>query len=98
MKIALPATIIGFALVMGATGAMAACVTKGAVATAGDEASAKWFAMETMVQAVDVSLWPNYVMTSKVDGYKVEGQHFKCHKDVAGVTCDGRATFCKIGK
>lgn len=77
--------------------AVAACLTKGAVATSGTEASAKWFAMETMVQAVDWGLWPGYVATSTVAGYKVTGEHYRCRPDAGGVTCQARATFCKAG-
>lgn len=75
--------------------ASAACVTKGAIATSDSEKSAKWYAMETMVQAVDWGIWPTYVATSKVTGYRVSGEHYSCTKDSGGVTCRARATFCK---
>jgi hypothetical protein len=80
---------------MASTSAQAGCVTKGAIATSTDEKTAKWFAMETMVQAVDWGLWPGYVATSKVEGYRVTGERYRCKPDTAGVTCMGRATFCK---
>jgi len=95
MRIATGIFILAVAVALPASGAGAACVTKGAVATSGTAASAKWFAMETMVQAVDWSLWPGYVATSKVAGYKVTGEHYKCHPDAGGVTCQAQATFCK---
>ena len=78
--------------------AAADCVTKAAEATSGTEASAKWFALETMVQAVSWSLWPNFLSTGKVDGYKVKNEHYKCWKSSGGTTCRGEATFCKLGK
>jgi len=94
-KSILPLSLAAAMLLAG--NADAACLTKGAVATSGTEASAKWFAMETMVQAVDWGLWPGYVATSKVDGYSVRGEHYRCKPDAGGVTCQARATFCKLG-
>jgi len=90
-----PIILAATALALAAGGASAACLTKGAVATSGTESSAKWYAMETMVQAVDWALWPSYVATSKVEGYRVTGERFKCKTDGASVTCQGRASFCK---
>lgn len=79
------------------TPANAACVTKGAEATSNTEASAKWFALETMVQSVSWGLWPSYVATGKVPGYKISKQKYKCTNATFGVTCKGQATFCKTG-
>src|SRR5450631_2728178 len=98
MRIAKPFTIAVLALGVAAPAAGAACLTKGAVATSATEASAKWFAMETMVQAVDWGLWPGYVATSKVAGYRISGERYVCHGGVGGVTCQARATFCKLGQ
>jgi hypothetical protein len=83
------------ALSFGATAANAACVSKGAVATAGSAESAKWYALETMVQAVSWGLWPGFVATNKVEGYRVTNERYKCNPDGGQVTCHGRATFCK---
>jgi hypothetical protein len=75
--------------------AQAQCVTKGARATAGSESSAKWYVMETMVQAVSWGLWPGWLSTGKVEGYRVTGARYQCRPDGGQVTCRGRATFCK---
>lgn len=75
--------------------ASAGCVSKGAVATSFNESSAKWYALETMVQAVSWSLWPGYVATSKVAGYDVRNEKYVCKPDGGQVTCRGRASFCK---
>jgi len=84
------------ALACGATSANAAgaCVTKAAIATSSSEQQAKWFALETTVQAVSWSLWPGYVANSKVEGYKVSDK-YKCHPDGGQVTCHVVARFCK---
>lgn len=75
--------------------ASASCMTKAAEATAGDEKSAKWFALETMVQAVSWSLWPSFVANGTVPGYTIKDQKYRCNSGGAGVTCRGQATFCK---
>jgi hypothetical protein len=77
--------------------ANAACVTKAAEATSTSAESAKWFALETMVQAVSWSLWPSFVATGDVPGYTVKNQKYKCTEGGIGVTCRGQATFCKTG-
>lgn len=77
------------------TNAMAGCVSKGAVATAGSAESAKWYALETMVQAVSWGLWPGFVATNKVEGYTVKNERYRCNPDGGQVTCHGRASFCK---
>lgn len=84
------------ACAFGATSANAAgaCVKKAAVATAGSESQAKWYALETTVQAVSWSLWPGYVSTSKVEGYNVKDS-YKCKPDGGQVTCHVVAEFCK---
>ncbi|MEQ1698212.1 MAG: hypothetical protein ABL901_20470 [Hyphomicrobiaceae bacterium] len=84
------------ALAIGTTTASAgnACVTKYAKATSPTESQAKWFALETTVQAVSWGLWPGYVATSKVEGYKVADK-YKCAPDGGQVTCHVAATFCK---
>jgi hypothetical protein len=71
------------------------CVKKAAEATSTSEDSAKWFALETMVQAVSWGLWPSFVATGDVPGYKIKDQKYKCDKSGMGVTCRGQATFCK---
>ena len=77
--------------------AQAQCVTKGAEATSGTEASAKWFALETMVQGVSWGLWPAFLADGSVPGYKITKQRYKCKPSSWGVTCRGQATFCKTG-
>lgn len=84
------------ACAFGATSANAAgaCVTKYAIATSGTESQAKWYALETTVQAVSWGLWPGYVANSKVEGYNVKDT-YKCKPDGGQVTCHVAATFCK---
>lgn len=95
MKFPIACAIIGVTLALGANSAAAKeCVTKYAKATAPTESSAKWFALETTVQAVSWSLWPGYVATSKVEGYKVTDT-YKCKPDGGQVTCHVAAKFCK---
>ena len=77
--------------------ASAECVTKAAQATSTTEDSAKWFALETMVQAVSWGLWPSFVATGDVPGYQVRNQDYKCTPGGAGYTCRGKVTFCKAG-
>lgn len=84
-------------IAFGASAVSAGCVTKGAIATAGSEKDAKWFVMETMVQAVSWSLWPGWLSTGKVEGYSVSGERYRCNPDGGQVTCRGRATFCTKG-
>ena len=87
--------IVAGALVAAGSSAQAACVTKAAQATAATEKSAKWYALETMVQAVSWSLWPSFLATGKVPGYAIRNQRYKCRPAGALVTCRGQATFCK---
>lgn len=75
--------------------ASAACVSKSAQATSGSESSAKWFAMETMVQAVSWGLWPGWVATGEVSGYTVKKERYKCSADGGSHTCISWATFCE---
>jgi hypothetical protein len=82
---------------LGASGASAGCVNKGSVATAGSEKDAKWYAMETMVQAVSWSLWPGWLQNGKVAGYSVSNERYRCSPEGGQVTCHGRATFCTKG-
>jgi hypothetical protein len=79
----------------GTTSASAECVTKGAVATAESAKSAKWFALETMVQAVSWGLWPGFLANGKVEGYNVTNERYNCKPDGGSTTCRGQATFCK---
>ncbi len=97
MKVSLTVAAIVLVAALGTSGTHAACVTKGAVATSADAKSAKWFALETMVQSVSWGLWPGFVATSKVAGYAITGERYTCKPDAGGVTCQGRATFCKTG-
>ena len=89
------AVSVAGALALSAGAAQAQCVTKGANATAGSEASAKWFVLETMVQAVSWALWPSYVANGSVPGYTIKDQKYQCKNEGGSVTCRGRATFCK---
>lgn len=82
-------------LAAGASAAQADCVTKGAVATAESEKSAKWYALETMVQSVSWGLWPGFLANGKVEGYNVTNERYSCKTESVGVTCRGQATFCK---
>jgi hypothetical protein len=91
----LACTAFAAVIALGAGAANAGCVTKGAVATSGSADSAKWFALETMVQSVSWGLWPGFVATGNVDGYRVVNKRYRCHPDGGMVTCHGRATFCK---
>lgn len=95
-KIILPAVLAVAAFAIAAP-ASAECVKKAAEATSATEASAKWFALETMVQGVSWSLWPSFVATGNVPGYKITKQTYKCTPGGASVTCRGSATFCKVG-
>ena len=89
--------IVAGSLVLGTQMSRADCVTKGAEATSTTEKSAKWFALETMVQAVSWGLWPGFVATGNVAGYTVQDEKYVCTKGTGTVTCRGRATFCKTG-
>ncbi len=93
-SIAIAAASLAALMTMSATAATAGCVTKGAVATAGSADSAKWYALETMVQAVSWGLWPGFVATNKVEGHTIKGEKYDCKPDGGQVTCHGRATFC----
>lgn len=95
-NLTLPAVLFLLAMAVSAP-ANAACVTKAAEATSTSAESAKWFALETMVQAVSWSLWPSFVATGDVPGYTVKNQKYKCTEGGIGVTCRGQATFCKTG-
>ena len=70
------------------------CAKKYAVATSGSEQRAKWYALESTVQAVSWGLWSGYVASSKVDGYSVS-DHYRCHSGGGQVTCHVSATFYK---
>ena len=94
-KIQLIASCLAVFLAAGTTVASAECVTKGAVATSDSAKSAKWFALETMVQAVSWGLWPGFLANGKVEGYNVTNERYNCKADGGGTTCRGQATFCK---
>ena len=93
-RLLISSTIMMTTLAFAAAAAMADCVTKAAVATSGTEDQAKWYALETTVQAVSWGLWPGFVQTSRVAGYNVHDT-YKCGKDSGGVTCHVVATFCR---
>jgi hypothetical protein len=92
----LTAAVLAAAVTLSATQASAAgaCVTKSAEATSGSAESAKWFALETMVQGVSWGLWPGFVANGKVEGYNITKQEYTC-SGTGSVTCRGNATFCK---
>ncbi|HML27366.1 MAG TPA: hypothetical protein PKE16_00725 [Hyphomicrobium sp.] len=97
MKTKLLIGAIAVALVsVGAGAANAGCVTKGAVATSTSADSARWFAMETMVQNVSWGLWPGFLANGQVEGYKVVNKKYSCSPNGGMVTCHSRATFCKL--
>jgi hypothetical protein len=81
---------------LGSGAASAGCITKGAVATSTSADSAKWYALETMVQSVSWGLWPGFLANGQVEGYKVLNKQYRCKPDGGMVTCHGRATFCKL--
>lgn len=91
----LAGAMLAAATMMSAGAADAACVSKGAVATSGSAQSAKWFALETMVQGVSWGLWPGFLANGKVEGYRIVNEKYRCHPDGGQVTCHGRATFCQ---
>jgi hypothetical protein len=96
MKTSLMALAVASAVIaLTVSGASARdCVTKNAVATSATTDQAKWFALETTVQAVSWGLWPGFVSTNKVEGYNVSDR-YRCHPDGGQVTCHVTATFCK---
>lgn len=79
---------------LGAPAAQAECVKKGAIATAGSEEWAKWYALETTVQALSWGLWPGFLANGKVEGYSV-ADRYSCKPDGSQVTCRAAVTFCK---
>jgi len=87
--------VAAMVLALGAPVAQAECVKKGAVATSGSAESAKWFALETMVQSVSWGLWPGFLANGKVAGYNIVNEKYSCKPDGGQVTCRGTATFCK---
>ena len=87
---------MGAAIMFSASAANAACKTYAAKATSNSAESAKWYVMETNVQQLSWGLWPGWVATGKVAGYRVKNQRYICKKNGGSVTCKGRATFCKI--
>ncbi len=93
-KILLSAIAAAAVVSLAAGAANAACVTKGAVATSTSADSAKWYALETMVQSVSWGLWPGFVANGDVAGYKVINKRYSCSPSGGMVTCHGRATFC----
>jgi hypothetical protein len=93
-SIAIAAATIIAAVSVSITTASAGCVTKGAVATSGSADQAKWFAKETMVQAVSWGLWPGFLANGKVEGYAVKNERYVCKPDGGQTTCRGQATFC----
>jgi len=90
--------VVFFACATVAEGAQAKCLKKAAIATAENEKSAKWYALETMVQAVSWGIWPVFVADGSTPGYRISTQKYRCKKDGGAVTCKGQATFCPSGK
>jgi hypothetical protein len=82
------------AAAMAATSASAGCYTKTAKATTDNEKDSKWYALETIVQAVDWGAWPGYVATGKPTGYVIKSQQYNCKPDGGQITCHARATLC----
>lgn len=81
-----------------AGGAQAKCLNKAAIASSGDAKSAKWFALETMVQSVSWGIWPAFVANGSTPGYRIAKQRYKCENSGVSVTCKGWATFCPTAK
>ena len=82
------------AISFGAGTANAGCIDERRSRDFDSADSAKWFAMETMVQNVSWGLWPGFLANGDVAGYKVVNKQYKCSPDGGMVTCHGRATFC----
>jgi len=97
LKYAATILLAGIA-VTAAMPASAKCLNKAAVATAGSENTAKWFALETMVQAVSWGIWPSFVANGSTPGYRITRQRYKCDNSGGAVTCRGQATFCPTTK
>jgi hypothetical protein len=93
----LTALVLAASVVAAPDAASAACLTKAAEATAGTAESAKWFALETMVQSVSWGLWPSFLQDGSTPGWKITSQSYNCSSSGGGVTCRGNATFCKTG-
>ena len=88
-------SLLAAALLVAFSGsAYAGCVKKSATATSATKSSAKWFAMETMVQGVSWGLWPGWVASGVVAGYDVKNERYDCKPDGGSVTCISWATFC----
>ena len=81
-----------------ASGAQATCLKKAAIASSGDAKSAKWFALETMVQSVSWGIWPAFVANGSTPGYRIAKQRYTCEGSGVSVTCKGWATFCPTNK
>ena len=81
-----------------AGGAQAKCLNKAAIASSGDAKSAKWFALETMVQSVSWGIWPAFVANGSTPGYRITKQRYTCETSGVSVTCKGWATFCPVKK
>ena len=103
-KSAITGMAMGAAMLVASGAAEAQCVTKGANASASSESSAKWYVMETMVQAVSWGLWPGFLAANpehtsnyKVAGYRISNERYQCSPQGGQVFCRGRATFCKVG-
>ena len=86
--------VVAMTAALGAPVAQAECVKKGAVATAGTEEWAKWYALETTVQAVNWGLWPGFLNNGMVEGYTVKDR-YSCKPDGGQITCRAAVTFCK---
>lgn len=94
MKFAKAFGIVAIVALTGATSAHAGCVKKSAEATAESKSSAQWYALETMVQSVSWGLWPAFVASGDVPGYRVINKRYKCAPSGGMVKCRGTATFC----
>lgn len=92
------ALVAGIAVLGLATSVQAKCLKKAAIASSGDAKSAKWFALETMVQSVSWGIWPAFVANGSTPGYRITKQRYKCESGGVSVTCKGWATFCPTGK
>lgn len=90
-------SLFAAALVAGllaSSAASAACFTKYAKATSDTAESAKWYVLETIVQAVDWGAWPGYLANGKPTGYTITKQDYSCKPNGSMVTCNGGATLC----
>ena len=90
---------LAVALVVAATSADAACITKGGRGTGGSVDSAKFQAWEAVLQATDWGSWAAFMAgggkVPSAPGYRVSGVKSRCSPGQLGQVCIMQATLCK---